>query len=81
LETGRPSILAHRCEWKGGAVVAVHNLAKDPVTVRVDLGEGERLVELLGDRRHQGVDNPRAVELAGYGYRWFRLGGASWKSA
>jgi maltose alpha-D-glucosyltransferase / alpha-amylase len=79
LETGRPGALAHRCEWEGGAVVVVHNLGKEPLTARVELIEGERLVELLGDRRHQGVDDPRAVELVGYGYRWFRVGGDRWK--
>jgi maltose alpha-D-glucosyltransferase/alpha-amylase len=78
LKTRPASVLAHRCEWKNGAVIAVHNLAKAKATVHVELGQGERLFELLGERRHKGVDDPRSVELDGYGYRWFRVSGKQW---
>jgi maltose alpha-D-glucosyltransferase/alpha-amylase len=79
FKTGHASVLGHRCEWKNGAIVFLHNLAKKPVTAKVELGNEEHLVELLGDRRHHGVDDSQAVELAGYGYRWFRVGGNHWK--
>jgi maltose alpha-D-glucosyltransferase/alpha-amylase len=79
LKTSEPSILTHRCQWKGGSVIAIHNMAKQPVTVQVKLHKKERLVELLGDRRHRGVDDPQAIELAGYGYRWFRVTGDQWR--
>lgn len=78
LKTQQAGVLAHRCEWKDGAVIAVHNLAKAKATVQVELSPGERLFELLGDRRHKGVDDPGSVELDGYGYRWFRVGGKQW---
>jgi maltose alpha-D-glucosyltransferase/alpha-amylase len=79
LNTRHASVLAHRCEWKDGAVIAVHNLAKAKLTVHLDLSQGERLFELLGDRRHEVVDDPHTIELPGYGYRWFRVGGKHWK--
>ena len=74
-------ILMHRCEWNSSAVLAVHNLADRPARVRLDLNvrEGEYLTELLGDNAYERIERPVEVELPGYGYRWFRLGGGGWK--
>ncbi|MBD1851805.1 alpha-amylase family protein [Leptolyngbya sp. FACHB-711] len=33
LDTGKPQVFAHRCEWQKGAVVALHNLSSQPCTV------------------------------------------------
>jgi maltose alpha-D-glucosyltransferase/alpha-amylase len=79
LNSRDESVLAHRCEWNDGAVIAVHNMAKTRVTADVELGHDERLFELLGDRRHQSVEDPRSVEVDGYGFRWFRVAGRHWK--
>ena len=35
LETGAPSVLAHRCDWEGSTVVAVHELAGRAAEVRL----------------------------------------------
>ncbi len=78
LETGEPSVFAHRCEWRGGVVIAVHNLADHPrdVTLTVEEPEAEHLVDLLGDRRYEPVDGGfHRVQLEGFGYRWFRVDG------
>src|SRR5690606_37438474 len=40
LETGHRSILAHRCDWRGVTVMAVHNFGSEKRTVRIDL-DGE----------------------------------------
>src|SRR5690606_18465706 len=37
LETGHRSILAHRCDWRGVTVMAVHNFGSEKRTVRIDL--------------------------------------------
>lgn len=81
LEGPSPSLLLHRCEWRGTAVLAVHNLADQPVTARIDprAHEAEHLTELLGDRRYQRIDRSREIEVPGFGGRWFRLGGGRWK--
>jgi len=79
LDTGQPSVLAHRCEWKDGAVLAIHNLAEEKVTVPLRPGKGERLVELLCDHQHQQVEQANNIELPEYGYRWFRVTGDQWK--
>lgn len=75
IETGEPSVFAHRCISPHGIVIALHNFSKEPVSISVELGEeGQHLIDLLSnvgnepphtDRHHVGLD--------GYGYRWFRL--------
>ena len=76
LDTGEPSILAHRIRADVGSFIAVHNFASTPVTVRLSLGdvsEEARLSDLLADTVVPIDDKGRAdVEVGAYGYRWFR---------
>jgi maltose alpha-D-glucosyltransferase/alpha-amylase len=79
LESGDPAVFVHRCDWSGGTVLTVHNLADRPARVRLPWrkeDERQPMVELLGDRQNQTVEPDRAIELQPYGYRWFRIGGA-----
>jgi maltose alpha-D-glucosyltransferase / alpha-amylase len=78
LKTRQESVLAHRCQWKNGAAIAVHNLANEKTTIAIKLEDGERLYELLGDRQKQDGPEAREVDLEAYGYRWFRVGGKQW---
>jgi glycosidase len=78
LETKDDAVLAHRCDWEGTAVVAVHNLSGAPREVSVDLGRVDgfgELVDLLDSEqpvRH--VDGDRVeLKLGGYAHQWFRL--------
>ncbi len=78
IETENKSVFAHRCEWNKSVVVAIHNLADEACTVKLDLGESdaEYLIDLLSDRQYQPiVGSSYTVELQGYGYRWLRVGG------
>jgi glycosidase len=72
-----PSVLAHRCSWQDRAVVAVHNLAAEPVTARVTLPEGTgpvRLAEPLGDVRLETDKQGRfTVRLPRYGRLWLQV--------
>ncbi len=81
LKAGHPSVFAHRCEWKNGAIIALHNLAEEPATVSLELNEkeGEHLVVLLGEDAQEEIDRTKKIELPGYGCRWFRLCGGPWK--
>lgn len=81
LETTEPSVFAHRCEWRGGAVLAVHNLADKPAAMRIELNDqqSECLIELLGDKSCERVGRTREIDLPGYGCRWFRLCGHHWR--
>jgi trehalose synthase len=75
LETPHPAILAHRCDWEGGTVLAVHNLGQEPAGTSLELGEevarAENILELSDHPVGEGgrID----VELGRYGYRWLRL--------
>jgi trehalose synthase len=75
IETEHPAVFAHRCDWEGSTVVAVHNLGRRVATVDVPLGDDTTGVhDLLADAE-QPV--PRggtlAFELEGYGGRWLRV--------
>jgi maltose alpha-D-glucosyltransferase / alpha-amylase len=76
VETGHPTVFAHRCQWEGGVVIAVHNLAGRGCTVTLDLGEDREvaLIDILGDKKHEAVDEEaHKVKLGPYGFRWFRV--------
>jgi len=80
LDAGRPSVLALRYEWRGNAVLCVHNLAPEPTEVALDTGlpepQGDLLVDLLtGAHSAVGKDGTHCLYLEGYGYHWFRIGG------
>lgn len=72
VETGEPSVFAHVCRAWGEAVLTLHNLADRDCSVRVDQGG---LIELVADRDYPAAG--ASIELAGYGYRWFRVAGGS----
>jgi trehalose synthase len=77
VENRAPSLFAHRCDWQGSTVIAVHNLGSDRASLTLDaqqLGACEAIDDLLDER----VVEPRSdgslrLVLGGYGYRWLRL--------
>jgi hypothetical protein len=71
-------VLAHRCDWEGRTIVAVHNLSAQTDVVRIDVGdvpEEARIDDLLDGE--VGVAALRGstleLKLEGYGFRWFRV--------
>jgi maltose alpha-D-glucosyltransferase/alpha-amylase len=70
LETGAPSVLAHRCDWEGATVVAVHELAGKPVTVALPVEDGDELVDLFGHAEHA---LPATLNLEPYAAHWYRI--------
>ncbi|GAA1123902.1 alpha-amylase family protein [Kribbella jejuensis] len=77
LETEAESVFAHRSDYDGGTIVAVHNFA--PADTKVTLavagaGVGVRAVDLFADRTWEvREDGTMTVELPSYGCRWFRI--------
>jgi glycosidase len=77
LEQPHVAVLAHRCTWDDGSIVALHNASADPVTVPVtltDLEPGTLLADLLEDGTVELDGKGRAeLPLGAYGYRWLRV--------
>ncbi|MFF4653628.1 alpha-amylase family protein [Streptomyces sp. NPDC001380] len=81
VETRDPAVLAHLASTSDGCVLAVHNFAGRPVTVRPalpDAAPGSTLTDLLataGDGEDLTVPEDRGPEvpLPPYGYRWLRV--------
>ena len=70
LEAGAPSVLAHRCDWEGSTVVAVHELAGEAAEVRLPVDDGAALVDLFADAEHP---LPATLRLAPHAAHWFRV--------
>jgi maltose alpha-D-glucosyltransferase/alpha-amylase len=65
-------------EWRGTAVVVVHNFSSRPqeARFRVNAEGGEHLVNLLvNDEIFAGPDGVHRVALEALGYRWYRVSG------
>ncbi|SFS09611.1 maltose alpha-D-glucosyltransferase/ alpha-amylase [Halomicrobium zhouii] len=76
LDVETHDVFAHRADWDGRSLVAVHNLTGDPQTTAVTLEEGEDacVVPVFGDQDH-GVDGGTIeLDMDPYGYHWFRVG-------
>jgi len=77
VETAEPAVMAHRADWEGQTVLAVHNLGEAKVTTELRLDaddEGKSLVDLLGlDAVEADEDGRIALDLGRYGFRWMRL--------
>ena len=69
------SVLGLVCEWRGAAVLTLHNLGAEAVTVEpADLGAGQATKLFSSVEEEERTDG--ALTLEGNGYRWFRLGRA-----
>ncbi len=70
-------VIAHRCVWGDGSMVAMHNLDPEPRTVPITLPDCDdscQLVDLLEDGTTQlDANGAAALQLGGYGYRWLRV--------
>jgi maltose alpha-D-glucosyltransferase/alpha-amylase len=70
LDTGAPSVLAHRCDWEGSTIVAVHELGGQSAEVPLPVSDGESLVDLFGDEEHA---LPATLYVKPYAAHWFRV--------
>jgi trehalose synthase len=70
LDTGAPSVFAHRSDWDGATIVAVHELAGTGVEVTLGVDDGESLVDLFADAEHP---LPATLKLEPYAAHWFRV--------
>lgn len=78
LDQPHAAVLALCSQVDDAAVVTLHNLSAEPVTVPVHLPDAPpdaRLVDLLQDGECVLEDGRADVALDGYGYRWLRVMG------
>ena len=77
IANDQPAVLAHRSDWDGSTVVAVHNFGADPCRFDLPLDDLEDAVgadDLLDGSPEHSLDGPRlALTLERYGYRWLRI--------
>lgn len=80
LETSEPAVLAHRSDWEGGSVLAVHNLGDEPCIVDIEgaCDTDATLVDLLdtGAGTFVVAGERLELQLEAYGYRWLRVHGS-----
>ncbi|HET8755857.1 MAG TPA: alpha-amylase family protein [Solirubrobacteraceae bacterium] len=70
LDSGDPAVFAHRADWQDSAVVAVHSLAEESRTVRIECTHP--LVDLFTHDELTPARGHVEVPLGRYGARWFR---------
>ena len=74
LDVDQPCVFAHRCDWEGSTVLALHNLSSEPCSATLDADDLEGLVDLFADGDYEPPGEAALeIELEGYGYRWFRV--------
>jgi maltose alpha-D-glucosyltransferase/alpha-amylase len=68
-------VLVHRATGETGAMLFLHNLANRPCQVNVgdQPDQPGRPLQIAADGQYSDELDFKAVDLAGYGYRWIRL--------
>lgn len=77
LQTNAPGVLGLRYEWKGNALVVLHNFSAKSKEVRLKLKEesGALLTNLrANDESRADEKGQHRIALEAYGYRWYRVG-------
>ena len=73
IENDPPALFAHRSDWEGSTVFAIHNLSSETVEYDLDLGEGvDGVDDLLELREHEVQDGRLHLRLDAFGYLWLR---------
>jgi maltose alpha-D-glucosyltransferase / alpha-amylase len=76
IDTGEPSVFAIRACWKGNTMVAIHNLSRSKVRIRLSLPgtEGQCLIDTLkGKELGEPTEGACEMALDGYEFRWLRV--------
>jgi maltose alpha-D-glucosyltransferase/alpha-amylase len=77
VSSTEPEVLVMRYEWRGAAVVTLHNFSASThkVTFAVDAPRGDLLVDVFDDRRSRAdASGKHTITLDPYGAGWFRVG-------
>lgn len=76
LAAEHPHVLCLRYEWRGNAIIAIHNFADHATDVIVEpqTAGGNRLVNLIVEDGNFAEDGVHRLRIEPYGYRWYRIG-------
>src|SRR5688572_25482376 len=77
LNTRSPHVLALCFDWRGNAVVVIHNFDEKPQEVKLSIKRprSECLVNLLSEGESRADSRAfQRIALEAFGYRWFRVG-------
>ena len=76
LRTNVPAVLAMRYDWRGTALVTLHNFSSQPQKVRLQLDDpaAHQLVDVFQDQLSEAESGKHVFDLAGYDYKWLRVG-------
>jgi trehalose synthase len=73
LDPGDSAVYAHRADWDGSTVVAVHNLAGRDASAQLKLDEDGALSDLFAEEEHELEGGAVSLALRPYDARWFRI--------
>jgi maltose alpha-D-glucosyltransferase/alpha-amylase len=79
LRTSAAEVLAIRYDWRDTSLVTFHNFssARRKIIVKIGSPRDQLLVEVFDDHHSKAQsDGAHHFEMDGYGWRWFRVGGA-----
>jgi maltose alpha-D-glucosyltransferase / alpha-amylase len=78
IQTSSPHVLALRYDWRNNSVLFLHSFEAKAhrMTLKAKDAGANMLANLLSeDHSHANRRGQHEVELEGYGYRWYRVGG------
>jgi glycosidase len=73
LDPGDPAVLAHRVDWNGSSIVAVHSFVDEPRAVRLALDGAEAAIDLFANDELRPAAGEIEIRLGAHGHRWLRL--------
>jgi len=70
-----PQVLVHRATGRSGSMLFLHNLADEPLRLRLgpQPDTEQRPLNVIANSDYGGHVDLDAIDLSGYGYRWIRL--------
>ena len=78
LDAGAAEVLALRYDWRGTALLLLHNFAAEQRTATLQIDDGNGILSDVFDHLSQQAEKGglHEIPLEPYGYRWFRVGAA-----
>jgi maltose alpha-D-glucosyltransferase/alpha-amylase len=73
LDVGEKAVLAHRCDWNGSSVAAVHSFSDQSLEIDLPADGVADAVDLFAQDDLEATNGSIPIKLEPYAHRWFRL--------